>query len=883
MKSEEVRNRFLEFFKSKKHEIVSSAPLVVKDDPTLMFTNAGMNQFKDFFLGNIKSKYNRIADTQKCLRVSGKHNDLEEVGIDTYHHTMFEMLGNWSFGNYFKKETINWAWELLVSEYKLPEDRLYATVFGGDKTEELQPDEESLNLWRKILPDNRIISFGKKDNFWEMGETGPCGPCSEIHIDLRTAEEIRKTPGFELVNKDHPLVIEIWNLVFIQFNRTSKGILENLPQKHVDTGMGLERLTMAIQHKTSNYDTDLFQPLIRFVGNHAGVTYGELEETDIALRVVVDHIRAVSFAITDGQLPSNTGAGYVIRRILRRAVRYGFSYLNFNEPFLYRIVPLLTKQFINVFPELKAQQEHVKRVIKEEEQAFLKTLEKGLRMIDTFLISKRKEDEFEITGETLFKLYDTYGFPKDLTMLILRERGFEKKVSEKWETQFNRCLQKQKKRSRTDAMVETGDWIELKGKKSVEFVGYQHLEVESKIIKYRHVKDKNRKIVQIVLDKTPFYAESGGQVGDTGYIQNEDEKIRIFDTKKEHNLIIHYAEKVPDKINSTFTAKVDKENRLLIMNNHSATHLMHAALREVLGSHVEQRGSLVNHKLLRFDFSHFAKMTDEELQKVEEIVNNKIRENIPIGEKRDVPLKEAKKMGAMALFGEKYGEKVRMIIFDKKFSIELCGGTHVSHTGHIGFFKIVSESSIASSVRRIEALTAVAAEKYVYDLEGTIREVKTMLNDPKHLPSAIENLKNENMKLEAELELLHQKQSSAVKQELLRNIKNKNGTSVIIQRVNISDSTEIKNIAFQLKNQVENLFMVLGAVVNDKPLITVMISDSLVSRKGMHAGKIVRELAREIKGGGGGQPFFATAGGKDINGLDSALEKAKDYVVNEGS
>ena len=879
MKSEEVRNRFLEFFKSKGHEIVPSAPLVVKDDPTLMFTNAGMNQFKDYFLGNIKSKYNRIADTQKCLRVSGKHNDLEEVGIDTYHHTMFEMLGNWSFGNYFKKETIKWAWELLVSEYKLPENRIYVTVFGGDEAEGLKPDEESLNLWQKFLPEDRIIYFGKKDNFWEMGKTGPCGPCSEIHIDLRPEEEIRKTPGSELINKDHPLVIEIWNLVFIQFNRTNTGMLENLPQKHVDTGLGLERLTMAIQHKTSNYDTDLFQPLIRFVGSQAGVTYGESEETDIALRVTVDHIRAVSFAITDGQLPSNTGAGYVIRRILRRAVRYGFTYLNFTEPFLYRIVPLLTRQFESIFPELQAQQEHVKRVIKEEELAFLKTLENGLRMIDTFLSSKRKEDEFEITGETIFMLYDTYGFPKDLTMLILRERGFEQKVSEEWEAQFKRSLQKQKERSRADAVVETGDWIELNGKTSVEFVGYQHLEHESKIIKYRQVKDKSQNIVQIVLDKTPFYAESGGQVGDTGYIENKDEKIRIFDTKKEHNLIVHYAEKVPDKVKAKFTARVNKENRLLTMNNHSATHLMHAALREVLGSHVEQRGSLVNPKLLRFDFSHFAKMTDEEIQKVEEIVNQKIRESIPTGEKRDVPLKEAKKMGARALFGEKYGERVRVIIFDEKFSVELCGGTHVSHTGHIGFFKIVSESSIAAGVRRIEALTAVAAEKYVCNLEGTIKEVKTMLNDPKHIPTAIENLKNVNKRLETDLELLHQKQAGAVKQELLKNIESKNGASVIIQRVDISDSAEIKNIAFQLKNQVENLFMVLGAVVDDKPLITVMISDSLVRSKGMHAGTIVQELAREIKGGGGGQPFFATAGGKDISGLDSALEKAKDYVV----
>jgi len=878
MTSAEVRKRFLDFFKSKGHEIVPSAPLVVKDDPTLMFTNAGMNQFKDYFLGNKKIKHKRIADTQRCLRVSGKHNDLEEVGIDTYHHTMFEMLGNWSFGNYFKKKTIEWAWELLTKIYNLPEDRIYATVFGGDKKEGLMPDEESYDLWKKYLPEDRVIFCSKKDNFWEMGETGPCGPSSEIHIDLRPAKDAMKIPGVDLINRDHPLVVEIWNLVFIQFNRTISGALENLPQKHVDTGMGLERLTMAVQNKVSNYDTDMFQPLINFVADKAKIKYGDSQQTDIALRVVVDHVRAVAFAIADAQLPSNTGAGYVIRRILRRAVRYGFTYLNFNEPFLFEIIPLLSKQFENVFTELRGQISHVMRVIKEEEQAFLNTLDKGLRMIDNFLKDKKPDDDFEINGETIFMLYDTYGFPKDLTMLILREREFQRRVSENWEEQFNTSLQKQVDRSRSAAIVETGDWIEINGGVPSEFVGYEQLEVKSRIIKYRLIKERNKEIFQIVLDKTPFYAESGGQVGDTGMLENGEEKITIFDTKKEHDLIVHYAKKLPRDVNEVFTSKVNTEKRELTMNNHSATHLMHAALRKVLGVHVEQRGSLVNHKLLRFDFSHFTRMTYEEIRSVERIVNKKIRENIPLDEKQNVPLNKAKEMGAMALFGEKYGERVRVITFDQEFSVELCGGTHVPFTGKIGYFRIINEGSIAAGVRRIEAVTAVEAENFVDEQYKVLSDVRMLLNDPKNIQTSIENLKAENKRLLTSLDQLQHKQADIVRKELLKNMEKANGTSVIIQKISINDATEIKNIAFQLKNQIDDLFLVIGAEVNEKPLITVMISDSLVKDRGLNAGTIVNELAQEIKGGGGGQPFFATAGGKNIKGLDNALTKARNYI-----
>ncbi len=876
MKSREVRRRFLDFFKSKRHEIVSSAPLVVKNDPTLMFTNAGMNQFKDYFLGNKPVKFKRIADTQKCLRVSGKHNDLEEVGIDTYHHTMFEMLGNWSFGNYFKKRAIEWAWELLTSVYNLPEKRIYATVFGGDEQDNLQRDDESFDLWKKHLPEGRILFCGKKDNFWEMGETGPCGPCSEIHIDLRSEEDIKRVPGSELVNKDHPQVIEIWNLVFIQFNRDSSGKLSNLPNQHVDTGMGLERLVMAIQGKTSNYDTDIFQPLINFVGSKAGVNYGDNKETDIALRVIVDHVRAVTFAIADGQLPSNNGAGYVIRRILRRAVRYGYTYLGFQKPFLTEIVPLLVKQFDGVFPELEAQQGHISRVIKEEELSFQKTLEKGLGMIDNYL--EHVKEDSKITGEMIFTLYDTFGFPKDLTLLILRDRGFEKMLSSDWEKEFNQSLDVQKTRSRADAEHDTGDWIDVQQNGSVEFIGYDSLESDSKILKYREVKGKSKSIIQLVLDKTPFYAESGGQVGDTGILENEGDRINIYDTKKENDLIIHYVDRLPNVLDLNFKAIVDKQSRMLTMNNHSATHLMHAALREVLGTHVEQRGSLVNKKLLRFDFSHFAKMTEDEITEIESIVNSRIRQNIKLDEKREVLLDQAKKMGAMALFGEKYGERVRVITFDSDFSVELCGGTHVGSTGSIGFFKIISESSIAAGVRRIEAVTAIEAENVVAYQEKQMKSLKELLNQPVSIQDAITRLMKDNKQLEERIGVLQHEQAGNLKMDLIKKVRKIKGANVIISEVELKDSGEIKNLAFQLKNEVESLFLVLGVVINDKPQLTVAISDDLIKSRKFDAGNIVRELAKNIKGGGGGQPFFATAGGNDSKGIPDALKQAEAFI-----
>jgi alanyl-tRNA synthetase len=682
MESGEIRRLFLEFFEKKGHQIVPSAPLVLKNDPTLLFTNSGMVQFKDYFLGNATPKSNRIADTQKCLRVSGKHNDLEEVGIDTYHHTMFEMLGNWSCGDYFKKEAIEWAWELLTDVYKLPKERLYVSMFGGDKADSLPMDEEAKKLWLDFVNEDRIILGKKKDNFWEMGETGPCGPCSEIHIDLRSESEIAKQPGKDLVNNDHPQVIEIWNLVFMEFNRKADGSLEKLPAQHVDTGMGFERLCVAIQAKTSNYDTDVFTPLINFIADAAGVKYKDNEKTDIALRVMADHIRAVSFAICDGQLPSNTGAGYVIRRILRRAVRYGFTFLNFKEPFLYKLVPVLANQFKTVFTELEAQRDYVAKVVFEEENSFLRTLEKGLKRMD--LVQNELKGKV-IGGEVAFELYDTFGFPLDLTSLIARERGLSVD-----EAGFKVEMEKQKSRSKADAAKETGDWISVYEDVKPAFIGYDTLESEVKLVKYRKLKQKNKELFQLVFDKTPFYAESGGQVGDTGYIENANEKIYITDTKKENELIVHIADKLPESLKAPFNAFVDKGKRLSTMNNHSVTHLLHAALRTVLGKHVEQKGSLVNEKITRFDFSHFAAMTSEEIQKVEDIVNQKIRKNIKLDEKRDVPIEEAKKLGAMALFGEKYGEFVRVITFDSKFSVELCGGTHVPATGNIGLFKIIA-------------------------------------------------------------------------------------------------------------------------------------------------------------------------------------------------
>ncbi len=879
MRAKEVRAEFLSFFQDKAHKIVPSAPLVVKDDPTLMFTNAGMNQFKDYFLGNKKPVATRIADTQKCLRVSGKHNDLEEVGLDTYHHTMFEMLGNWSFGDYFKKEAIEWAWELLTKVYRLSGDRIYATVFGGDKGEGLEPDNEAHGFWKNILPEDRILYGSKKDNFWEMGDTGPCGPCSELHIDLRAEEEVAKKPGRELVNKNHPEVIEIWNLVFIQYNRKAGGSLEPLPQKHVDTGMGFERLVMAIQGKRSNYDTDVFSPLIDFITKKAGVTYGEDEKTDISVRVIVDHVRAVAFAIADGQLPSNTGAGYVIRRILRRAVRYGFNYLDFNEPFMHEMVPVLAGQFEDVFPELRQQEQFVGKVISEEEASFLRTLENGLRIFnDAFNDAKKAASvgaKPVIPGDVAFKLYDTYGFPIDLTQLLARERGANVDMEE-----FHKYMTEQRNRSKTDAAQEKGDWIILKENVPVEFAGYETLETQSQIVRYRQIREKKKTIYQIVLEKTPFYAESGGQVGDTGYIEANGERICIYDTQKENDQIIHYAEKLPSDLTSTFHCVVDAKKRRLTENNHSATHLLQAALRKVLGDHVQQRGSLVTDEVLRFDFSHFAKVTDEEIEQIEGIVNEKIRENVPLDERRDVPMDEAKKMGAMALFGEKYGDKVRVIVFDPEYSVELCGGTHVARTGQIGCFKIISESSIAAGVRRIEAITADAAEAYVNENLKTLARIRAMFNNPKDIVKIVENVVNEKNALAKEIEKMHHEKAANLKQSLLEKAEDIHGATVIIDKVSSPNADTLKKIAFELKNQVHDLFMILAADIGGKPQIAIMISDSLVKKHDLHAGTMVRELAKEIKGGGGGQPFFATAGGKDAGGLISVVEKAKEKAAD---
>jgi alanyl-tRNA synthetase len=866
MDSATIRRKFLEFFEGKGHKIVPSAPLVLKNDPSLLFTNSGMVQFKDNFLGNAIPTYKRVADTQKCLRVSGKHNDLEDVGLDTYHHTMFEMLGNWSFGDYFKQEAIDWAWELLTEVYKLPKERLYVSVFGGDAKDNLPVDEEAKELWKKYVNEDRIIHGKKKDNFWEMGESGPCGPCSEIHIDLRSEVEVKKQPGKELVNADHPQVIEIWNLVFIQFNRLASGALEPLPDKHVDTGMGFERLCMAIQGKTSNYDTDVFRPLMDFISLHAGsYQYGSELKKDIAVRVMADHIRAVSFAIADGQLPSNTGAGYVIRRILRRAVRYGFSYLNFKEPFMYRLVNLLALQLKDVFPELHKQEDYVTRVIHEEEISFLRTLDRGLKRIETITEV--------VSGEQAFELYDTFGFPFDLTSLIAREKGFS--VDEKG---FQEEMQKQKSRSKADAAKETGDWILVGDDKKTEFIGYENLESEIKIVKYRKIKQKNVELFQLVFDKTPFYAESGGQVGDTGVIESVNEKIVITDTKKENDLTVHWAEKLPESISAIFFARVDSRKRVLTMNNHSATHLLHAALRSVLGKHVEQKGSLVNEKILRFDFSHFAAMTHEEISKVENIVNQKIRENIELNEQRNVPIEKAKSLGAMALFGEKYGEFVRVITFDPKYSVELCGGTHVKATGNIGLFKIVSESSVAAGVRRIEAVTAEGAQEYINNSLSLLQEVKSLLKNPKDMASSLQNLIEEKHLLEKKLEAFHQEQANVLKDNLATKATKSNGHTLILEKVTVPNADMLKNVAYALRNQFDDLLMILAANVDGKPQVAVMIGEKLAATNKFHAGNMVKELAKEIDGGGGGQPFFATAGGKNLGGLNSALLKAKSLV-----
>jgi len=869
MEAKNIRSTFIEFFQSKQHQYVPSSPIVVKNDPTLMFTNAGMNQFKDAFLGNEIAKFPRVANSQKCLRVSGKHNDLEEVGVDTYHHTMFEMLGNWSFGDYFKKEAIAWAWELLTDVYGLDKDRLYVSVFQGDEGDGLEMDHEAFELWKAIVPEERIIMGSKKDNFWEMGDTGPCGPCSEIHVDLRTDIERATIPGRDLVNNDHPQVIEIWNLVFMQFNRISDGSLKPLPATHVDTGMGFERLVRAIQHKSSNYDTDLFMPFIAKLETKSGKSYGENEQTDIAFRVIADHIRAISFTIADGQIPSNNKAGYVIRRILRRAVRYGYTFLGFNEPFLYELTPLIASNFGDVFPEVRAQQEFIAKVIFEEETSFLRTLANGLRILDQIKIELKAKNETVIPGKTAFELYDTFGFPMDLTSLIARENGLS--LDEKG---FIAEMETQKNRSRAASESETGDWTMVHADEGVEFIGYDFLKADTQIIKYRVISDKKGDRYQVVLDKTPFYAESGGQVGDTGWLVSETEKIRVVDTKKENDLIVHFVEKVPQHPEKSFSAEVDQAKRTLTMNNHTATHLLQSALKAILGDHIQQRGSLVNEQLLRFDFSHFGKMSDSEIEQVENLVNAKVRENIPLLERRNVPIEEAKANGATALFGEKYGEFVRVITFDPAYSVELCGGTHVPSTSQIGLVKLVSEGSISAGVRRIEAITSTAAESYLREQENTVKEIQELLKNPKDIKKAIEALLEERNALKKEIEILHLEKSAAVKTALLKQFIAGEGVNTLIAKVELPNADSLKKLVYELKNEVENAFIILAAAIEGKPQIAVIIDEPLVTSKNLNAGLIVRELAKEIQGGGGGQPFFATAGGKDLAGLDRVVAKA---------
>jgi len=965
MTASEIRQAFLDFFVSKGHVIVPSAPIVIKNDPTLMFTNAGMNQFKSLFLGEEAPKYPRVVDTQKCLRVSGKHNDLEEVGIDTYHHTMFEMLGNWSFGDYFKKEAIAWSWELLTEVYKIDKDRLYVTIFEGDEKEGLAKDQEAYDYWKQYIPEDRILPGNKKDNFWEMGETGPCGPCSEIHYDNRSEAERLRVKGADLVNGDSDQVIEIWNNVFMQFNRLKDGSLQPLPAKHVDTGMGFERLVRVLQGKTSNYDTDVFQPLIQFIAEKSGRTYkSEAKPGDeawndaVAMRVLADHVRAISFCIADGQLPSNNKAGYVIRRILRRAVRYSYQYLGFKEPFLNQLVPLLADQFKGVFDELYKQKDFVQKVVLEEEVSFLRTLGKGINILTEYIQSLKEIQEFlstqyklpfggddinaianltvnysthsvsietnrvvlnladhiakdidppiyrrfydaeywvvlngtkdyheafallksyinQVPAELAFVLSDTYGFPLDLTELMARENDLVVDVKG-----FEKSLAEQKTRSRAATAIDTGDWVVLKDDESVEFTGYDELESVAHIVKYRKVSAKGKEQYQIVLDKTPFYAESGGQVGDKGELVFPDgEVIEVTDTKKENGLIVHFTDTIPETVDDALTAIVDPALRTSTENNHSATHLLHAAMKKVLGTHVNQKGSLVNADYLRFDFSHFAKVTEDELAQIEAIVNEKVRENIPLKEQRMVAYQEAITSGVTALFGEKYGEYVRVITFDDEFSKELCGGTHVKATGQIGFFKIISESAVAAGVRRIEAITGIGAENYINYQSKLVHQLRELLKNPKDISKSVESLLDENNRLKKEIEKSVLEKSSGLKNELAAKAESINSINFIAQKVQLPNADAIKNLAYQLKDIVDNLFLVLAADIDGKPSLTVMIAENLVKEKSLNAGTIIRELAKEIKGGGGGQPFFATAGGSDVSGLDKALEKARSFVV----
>ena len=887
MTSTQIRQQFLDFFQSKNHLIVSSAPIVLKDDPTLMFNNSGMAQFKEYFLGNAVPKSSRIADTQKCLRVSGKHNDLEDVGFDTYHHTMFEMLGNWSFGDYFKKDAINWAWELLTEVYKIPKENLYVSVFEGSKEDNVPFDQEAWDIWKTLVAEDRIILGNKKDNFWEMGDQGPCGPCSEIHVDIRTDAEKALVSGRSLVNNDHPQVVEIWNNVFMEFNRKADGSLEKLPAQHVDTGMGFERLCMALQGVSSNYDTDVFMPLISEVEAIANVKYtsdavknisDEQNKTNIAIRVIVDHVRAVAFAIADGQLPANTGAGYVIRRILRRAIRYGFTFLDIKKPFIFELIPVLADQMGAFFPEIKSQQQLVANVIREEENSFLRTLDQGLQLLENVIIKSKNN---EVSGEQAFELYDTFGFPKDLTALILKEKGMTLN-----EINFDKAMQQQKSRSRAASEMSTDDWTILVENNtdtsanvvSVEtFVGYDQTENIVKITRYRKIDSKKDGILyQIVLDSTPFYAEGGGQVGDRGILSSANESVEIIDTKKENNLILHFTKKLPENVSSIFTATVNSSLRNLSARNHTATHLMHLALRTVLGTHVEQKGSLVNANNLRFDFSHFSKVTAEELTLVENFVNHNIEAQLPLIERRNIPFKQAVAEGAMALFGEKYGESVRAIKFGD--SVELCGGIHVGNTSEIWQFKIVSESAVAAGIRRIEAITSEAVKLYYADQEKTIDEVKLALKNPQDILKAVSNLQDENAKLKLQFEVLMAEKVKTLSQTLTAELRPVGGIEFLAKKVDLSiEST--KDLAYQMGQNHQNMFLVFATINDDKPMLSCYISKELIASKNLNASTVVRELGKYIQGGGGGQPFFATAGGKNIGGIDEALEKAITFLT----
>ena len=873
MTANELRKHFLSYFEEKKHKIFPSAPMVVKDDPTLMFTNAGMNQFKDLFLGNSPIVNKRIADSQKCLRVSGKHNDLEEVGHDTYHHTMFEMLGNWSFGDYFKEEAIAWAWDFLTETLKIEKERLYVTIFEGDETEMLAPDNEAKKIWEKHIDKNQILNGSKKDNFWEMGEQGPCGPCSEIHVDIRSDKERKEKDGKELVNRDHPMVIEIWNLVFIQYNRKANGKLEKLSQQHVDTGMGFERLCMVVQGKKSNYDTDIFQPIIQSIASLSGKKYQEKGDTGIAMRVIADHLRAVCFAIADGQIPSNNKAGYVIRRILRRAIRYAFTYLGQKEPFIHKLVPVLVQEMGNAYPELNAQKAIITKVIEEEEATFLKTLATGIRLLDQRIQDLKRTNKAKLPGTVAFELYDTYGFPLDLTGLILKENSLSTD-----EDAFHEEMEKQKSRSRNAALVETEDWHVIQTYQETSFVGYDQTDAPVRITQYRKITQKNKTFYQLVFDQTPFYPEGGGQVGDSGTISSGNEKIQILNTVRENQAILHISPALPKDINASFSASVDKEKRSQTQMNHSATHLLHHVLRNTLGEHVEQKGSLVAPDRLRFDFSHFQKLSDEELQNINLQVNALIRKNTPIDEKRDCPPSEAQKMGALALFGEKYGDKVRVIKFND--SIELCGGTHVGYTGEIGIFVITSESAIAAGIRRIEACTGEKAIKLLLKKEQSLQTINHILKTQKSTEDAVSDLLAENSLLKKELEKQQKARAGARKNEIkesLREIKDVLFGAIILD--NIKDNNELKEISAQLRGESQNLFLVLGAEINGKAHLSIAISEELTKHKDYHAGKLIKTLAKHIRGGGGGQAFYAMAGGANPDGLAAAMEEAKNIIA----